>query len=65
MTRRKRAPHLGRLRTSLRRAHNLLNLILPEFNAWRDRIFTLERWQFEREDLLDAEAAALVAAGSS
>lgn len=61
--RRRAAPRLGRIRTSLKRAHNLLNLILPEFNAWRDRIFELERWQFEPEDRLDAEAAALYAAG--
>ena len=60
--RRKRTASIGRLRVSLKRAHNLLNLILPEFNAWRDRIFAIERQSFEREDLLDEEAAGLLAA---
>ena len=63
--RRRPAPRLGRIRTSLKRAHNLLNLILPEFNAWRDRIFALERWQFESEESLDQEATALYAAGAA
>jgi hypothetical protein len=62
MTRR-RAPALGRIRTSLKRAHNLLNLLLPELEAWRDRIFALERWQFEPQDRLDAEAAVLDGGG--
>lgn len=61
--RRRRAPQLGRIRTSLKRAHNLLNLILPEFNAWRDRIFDVERRHFEREDWLEAEAAVLDGGG--
>jgi len=54
---RRRGPSISRLRTSIKRAHNLLNLVLPEFNAWRDRIFAIERHEFEPEDRLDVEAA--------
>jgi hypothetical protein len=57
MTKRRRGPSLSRLRTSIKRAHNLLDLILPEFNAWRDRIFALERHEFEPDESLDREAA--------
>lgn len=57
---------LARLRTSVKRAHNLLGLMLPEMNAWRDRILELERGEDQRaraavEDL-DAELTHLLEA---
>jgi len=60
---------LSRLRTSVKRAHNLLNLMLPEMDAWRDRILELERADHRREreltETLDAEQEYLLTAAAA
>ena len=63
----RRLAGLARLRTSLKRAHNVLNLVVPELDAWRFRLLALEgrdkQDYVENELAAEAEAAELAGAG--
>ena len=59
--RRRYSPRLARIRTSLKRAHNVINLLVTGFDLLRADVVDMVLRTFVSEDSLDTEASELLA----